>query len=125
MSNQQPRKTPNHHQHGAPGVWSPSRPMVPSPFRPASPCSPSQSPHLYQLPRPFQPMSPIMSYSGSSHPMSPVPMGIPISNPGMSPVFGCPAPLYVQCPRPRWPSPISPGNSTARPYVPMQPQVIF
>lgn len=113
--------------HGAPGGWV-GRPDAPSPFRPASPYSSSPSPHPQSRsrgpPTPIHhshPMSPL-TYSPMIHPMSPVPMGMPIS-PGMSPVFGCPPPGYIQCPRPRWPSPIPPpGAPTSRPYISAQLQ---
>lgn len=107
---------------GGPG-W-PSNPTNPSPFRPASPFSPtpmSQSPSVRSR-GPFtpihHPISPL-TYPGMMHPMSPVPMGMPIS-PGMSPVFGGvpPSPGLIQCPRPRWPSPVSTGNAAPRPYIP-------
>lgn len=113
-----------------PGSWA-NRPGAPSPFRPASPYSPSPPPlhHPHPLQHPHNrsrgphphPMSPL-TYNPMMHPMSPVPMGMPIS-PGMSPIFGCPpSPAYIQCPRPRWPSPLPPG-AIPRPYLP--PQVSF
>ncbi|XP_024943483.1 basic proline-rich protein-like [Cephus cinctus] len=111
---------------GGPGGWG-GRPSAPSPFRPASPYSPTSSPNPHNRsrgpPTPVHhphPMSPL-TYPHMMHPMSPVPMGMPIS-PGMSPVFGCPPPGYIQCPRPRWPSPIQPGTSAPRPFIPAQVQ---
>lgn len=105
---QQPSRGP---PYGAPSGWSPSgRPTAPSPFRPASPYGPNSMPYQQQrVPQAY-------------YPNSPVPIGVPIS-PGMSPVFGGPSPTTIQCPRPRWPSPL-PANATPRPYVP-QPQVSF
>lgn len=107
------------------GGWTPTgRPSAPSPFRPASPYSPT--PYQQQPPAPAatQQRGPPMGHHtpglGMVHPMSPVPM-MPMS-PGMSPVFGHPPASFIQCPRPRWPSPLSPGNATARPFVPV-PQV--
>ncbi|OXU29071.1 hypothetical protein TSAR_011177, partial [Trichomalopsis sarcophagae] len=98
------------------GGWTPTgRPAAPSPFRPASPYSPTP----YQQPPPQQRGPPMGHHTpglGMVHPMSPVPM-MPMS-PGISPVFGHPPASFIQCPRPRWPSPISPGNATARPFVP-------
>lgn len=111
--------------HGKPGPgggWS-ARPNVPGHFRPPSPYSPSSSPHPQ---RPRGPPTPVhhahptspMTYSGMMHPMSPVPIGMPIS-PGISPVFGSPS-GYIQCPRPRWPSPLPVGSQAPRPYIPAQ-----
>lgn len=112
---QPPARPPGGH-----GGW-PGRPTSHSPFRPASPFSPtpmSQSPGRPRGPTTpvHHPISPLV-YPGMMHPMSPVPIGMPIS-PGMSPVFGCPPPGYIQCPRPRWPSPVSTGNAAPRPYIP-------
>ncbi|CAD6211908.1 GSCOCG00003893001-RA-CDS [Cotesia congregata] len=112
---------------GGPG-W-PGNPTNPSPFRPASPFSPtpmSQSPIRSRGPfTPIHhPISPL-TYPGMMHPMSPVPIGMSIS-PGMSPAFGgvgVPTPPgFIQCPRPRWPSPVSTGNAAPRPYI---PQVMY
>lgn len=108
---------------GGPG-W-PGNPTNPSPFRPASPFSPtpmSQSPVRSRGPfTPIHhPISPL-TYPGMMHPMSPVPIGM-----SMSPAFGgvgVPTPPgFIQCPRPRWPSPVSTGNAAPRPYI---PQVMY
>ncbi|KAK0181771.1 hypothetical protein PV327_004025 [Microctonus hyperodae] len=104
-----------------------------SPFRPASPFISGVSPHLPhashmpQLPqssgRSRGPSTPIHhSMSPLTHPgmiqsLSPVSIGMPKS-PGMSPVLGFRPPGFIQCPLPRWPSPVSSGNATARPYIP-------
>ncbi|KAG7206626.1 hypothetical protein KM043_000305 [Ampulex compressa] len=65
------------------------------------------------------PTSPL-AYPGRMHSTSPVPIGLPIS-PGISPVFGCPPPGFVQCPRPRWPSPVpNAGREPPRPFIPAQ-----
>ncbi|CAL1689810.1 unnamed protein product [Lasius platythorax] len=103
-------------------------PNMSSAFRSASPFTPSSSPHPQgRVPRgpptpilhSARPMSPL-SYPGMMmHPMSPVPIGMPIS-PGMSPVFGCPTSGYIQCPRPRWPSPIPTGSQAPKPFIPTQ-----
>lgn len=102
-----------------------------SPFRPASPFTTGASPHLSHLSHLTQtsgrsrvgpstpihhPLSPL-TYPGMIQPMSPVPIGMPIS-PGMSPVLGCTPSGLIQCPRPRWPSPVSTGNVAPRPYIP-------
>ncbi|XP_015117530.1 leucine-rich repeat extensin-like protein 3 [Diachasma alloeum] len=104
------------HPSRPPGGYGPSgwsaRPTSHSPFRPASPARGPPTPIHH-------PMSPL-TYPGMMHPMSPVPIGMPIS-PGMSPVFGCPPPGFIQCPRPRWPSPVSTGNAAPRPYIPQSP----
>ncbi|XP_076667924.1 uncharacterized protein LOC143368753 [Andrena cerasifolii] len=111
--------------HGKPGPgggW-PARPNVPGHFKPPSPYSPSSSPHPQRArgpPTPVHhahPTSPL-TYTGMMHPMSPVPIGMPIS-PGMSPVFGSPS-GYIQCPRPRWPSPLPGGSQAPRPFIPTQ-----
>ncbi|EFN65251.1 hypothetical protein EAG_09771 [Camponotus floridanus] len=127
MSQQHPSRTPG--GHVPPGGGRSGRanaPSMPSTFRSASPYTPSSSPHPQgRVPRgpptpihSARPMSPL-SYPGMMmHPMSPVPIGMPIS-PGMSPVFGCPTSSYIQCPRPRWPSPI-PGSHAPKPFIPMQ-----
>ncbi|XP_020291852.1 uncharacterized protein LOC109858730 isoform X1 [Pseudomyrmex gracilis] len=64
-------------------------------------------------------MSPLTYPGMMMHPMSPVPIGMPIS-PGMSPVFGCPTSGYIQCPRPRWPSPTPTTSQAPRPFIPTQ-----
>lgn len=128
MSQQHPSRPP-----GGPGGWPPGRAAsAPSPFRPASPYTPPSSSSSPQGPRaratpihhPMHgPLSPLAPYPGVvTHPTSPVPIGMPIS-PGMSPVFGCPTSGYIQCPRPRWPSPIPLASQTPRPYVPMQVKI--
>lgn len=125
MSQQHPSRTPG--GHVPPGSRS-GRANAPSTFRSASPYTPSSSPHPQgRVPRgpptpihSARPMSPsYVSYPGMMmHPMSPVPIGMPIS-PGMSPIFGCPTSSYIQCPRPRWPSPI-PGSQAPKPFIPTQ-----
>ncbi|XP_058792943.1 uncharacterized protein LOC131665216 [Phymastichus coffea] len=96
--------------YGGSSGWSPAgRPTALSPFRPASPYSPTPMPYQQQQRAP-------QVY----HPLSPVPIGVPIS-PGISPVLGGSTPTSIQCPSPRWPSPGMPGNTTPRPYFP-QPQ---
>lgn len=126
---QQPSRPPGG-GYGPQG-WSP-HPTSPSPFRPASPFNQPQSPHQSQgrsrgtTTPVHHPISPL-TYSHPHqviHPMSPVPIGMPIS-PGMSPVFGCPPPGFIQCPRPRWPSPITPSNITPRPYIPQVMHFFF
>ena len=108
----QPPQRPGPSPYGAPASrTSAGRSSAPSPFRPASPYSPTPTPFQAQQ----QHRGP-----GYYHPMSPVPIGVPISpiSPGMSPVLGGAPPGFIQCPRPRWPTPISPGNATARPFIP-------
>ncbi|XP_026830242.1 proline-rich protein HaeIII subfamily 1-like [Ooceraea biroi] len=127
MSQQHPSRPPG--GHGPPGGWSGrANASAPSPFRPASPYTPSSSPHpqgraLRGPPTPVhpaaRPMSPLTYPGIMMHPMSPVPIGMPIS-PGMSPVFGCPTSGYIQCPRPRWPSPIPTSSPAPRPFIPLQ-----
>ncbi|XP_018395829.1 PREDICTED: nesprin-1 isoform X2 [Cyphomyrmex costatus] len=127
MSQQHPSKPPGG-GHMPPGSWSgrSNAPRAPSPFRPASPYTPSSSPYPQGRIRgpptpvyPAHPMSPLVYPGIMMHPMSPVPIGMPIS-PGMSPVFGCPTSGYIQCPRPRWPSPIPTGSQAPRPFIPTQ-----
>ncbi|KZC10893.1 hypothetical protein WN55_01592 [Dufourea novaeangliae] len=112
--------------HGKPGPgggWSGRPGGVPGHFRSPSPYSPTGSPHPQRARGPSTPVhhahptSPL-TYSGMMHPMSPVPIGMPIS-PGISPVFGSPS-GYIQCPRPRWPSPMPMTSQTPRPYIPTQ-----
>ncbi|CAK9831288.1 Muscle-specific protein 300 kDa, partial [Anthophora retusa] len=111
--------------HGKPGPgggWTP-RPSVSGQYRPPSPFSPTGSPHP---PRARGPQTPVhhahpaspLTYTGMMHPMSPVPIGMPIS-PGISPVFGSPT-GYIQCPRPRWPSPLPVTSQAPRPFIPTQ-----
>ncbi|KYM81508.1 hypothetical protein ALC53_07894 [Atta colombica] len=127
MSQQHPSR-PSGGGHVPPGSWSgrSNAPRAPSPFRPASPYTPSSSPYPQGRIRgpptpvhPAHPMSPLVYPGIMMHPMSPVPIGMPIS-PGMSPVFGCPTSGYIQCPRPRWPSPIPTGSQVPRPFIPTQ-----
>lgn len=126
MSQQHPSRPPGG-GHVPPGGWSGRPTNAPSPFRPASPYTPSSSPHpqgrIHRGPptpvHPAHPMSPLVYPGIMMHPMSPVPIGMPIS-PGMSPVFGCPTSGYIQCPRPRWPSPIPTGSQAPRPFIPTQ-----
>jgi len=128
MSQQHPSKPPG--GHGPPGGWSgrANSSSAPSPFRPASPYTPSSSPYPQGRaprgpPTPIhpaaRPMSPLTYPGIMMHPISPVPIGMPIS-PGMSPVFGCPTSGYIQCPRPRWPSPVPTGSQVPRPFIPSQ-----
>jgi len=128
MSQQHPSKPPG--GHGPPGGWSgrANSSSAPSPFRPASPYTPSSSPYPQGRaprgpPTPIhpaaRPMSPLTYPGIMMHPISPVPIGMPIS-PGISPVFGCPTSGYIQCPRPRWPSPIPTGSQAPRPFIPSQ-----
>lgn len=132
MSQQHPSRPPGGGHVPPGGSWSgrPSAPSAPSPFRPASPYTPSSSPYpqgrIRGPPTPIHlahPMSPLVYPGVMMHPMSPVPIGMPIS-PGMSPVFGCPTSSYIQCPRPRWPSPIPTGSPGPRPFIPMQVRIL-
>ncbi|KAG6802406.1 hypothetical protein HZU73_02239 [Apis mellifera caucasica] len=113
----QPPSKP-HGKAGPGGGWS-ARSNVSGQYRPPSPFSPTGSPHPQRVHH-AHPTSPL-TYTGTRHPMSPVPIGMPIS-PGISPVFGSPT-GYIQCPRPRWPSPIPVTTQAPRPFIPTQSSV--
>lgn len=115
----QPPSKP-HGKAGPGGGWS-ARSNVSGQYRPPSPFSPTGSPHPQRVHH-AHPTSPL-TYTGTRHPMSPVPIGMPIS-PGISPVFGSPT-GYIQCPRPRWPSPIPVTTQAPRPFIPTQVHSLF
>ncbi|XP_014214845.1 proline-rich proteoglycan 2-like [Copidosoma floridanum] len=98
--------------YGGPSGWPPTnRNSAPSPVRPPSPFSPPAGQYQQQLSHQMLRGPPSYYAPGvmHHHPQSPVPM-----SPIASPVFGG-QPGFTQ--RPRW---SSPGNSTARPFVPVQ-----
>lgn len=115
----QPPSKP-HGKAGPGSGWS-ARSNVSGQYRPPSPFSPTGSPHPQRVHH-AHPTSPL-TYTGTRHPMSPVPIGMPIS-PGISPVFGSPT-GYIQCPRPRWPSPIPVTTQAPRPFIPTQVHPLF
>lgn len=123
---QHPSRSPGGHM--PPGSWSSraNAPSTPILFKSPSPYTPSTSPYPQgYIRRPTtpvhqtHPISPLTYPGVMMHPTSPVPFGMPIS-PGMPRISDYPNSSYVQCPRPRWPSPIPMNKQIPRPFIPMQ-----
>lgn len=133
MSQHPSRNGPSPYGSGPTG-WPPvNRNTTPSPFRPASPFSPpplsQYSPQFQQSQQTFGPAQQPSNYyaTNNSYNQSPVQSGAQTSRMFCA---SSGSPGFIECPKPKWPSPISPGNSTARPFIPLQQkstpsQVIF